>query len=84
MNRKALITIKTSKDGKRCLNSCYGLGNFGDYCVTFDSHLDSVVVGNTGDRFDAVRCRACVAATNRFDKLVGDNTEELREAMWNA
>ena len=69
MNRTALITIKTSKDGKRCLNSCGGMGPIGDYCLTFDMLLDSVVVGNTGDRFDAVSCRACVMATSRFDKL---------------
>jgi len=45
------------------------MGPIGDYCLTFDMYLDSVVAGNTGDRFDAVRCRACVMATSRFDKL---------------
>jgi len=81
MNRTALITIKTSKDGKRCLNSCPGLDAFGDHCIMFDMTLDSVVVG---DRFDAVRCRMCIAATKRFDKLIKDNLEELREAVYNA
>jgi hypothetical protein len=45
------------------------MGPIGDYCLTFDMTLDSVVVGNTGDRFDAVRCRACIQSTNRFDTL---------------
>jgi len=80
MNRKAPITIKTSKDGKRCLNSCRGLDDFGDHCNVFECGLGTVVIGETGDRFDAVRCRACVVATNRFDRLnesrlsgLGDN-----------
>lgn len=73
MNRKALITIRTSKDGKRCLNSCPHFSRYSDACLLFDKDLR---VDDNG----AVRCGACVRSTNEFDKLVESNREKLSDS----
>jgi hypothetical protein len=80
VNRKALITIKTSKDGKYCSNSCPGMNVCGEVCNTFKGELGSVAVGNTCDRFKAIRCRACVRSTNEYDKLVESNLKKLADS----
>lgn len=70
MNRKALITIRTSKDGKYCSDKCPGMNDSANGCTLFGVEgLDWRFKDNACRRSANVRCRACVMAEGKLRRM---------------